>query len=143
LGYHSDAIKELMSLSRKLELSCGLATLLLAIIVSLIALRDDYQTALRLENEFHPFGDFLIVAVRFILPAFLVVLGAYVHAVKQAAWGRVALILGGLFLIGMFLVNLFLSLTFRRTDLWLGLNFLLPVLAIVTILASLLPRREA
>jgi hypothetical protein len=130
-------------LSRKLELSCGVLTALLAIIVSLMAIRDDYQTALRLENEFHPFGDFLIVAVRFILPGILVALGAYVHAVKQEAWGRVAIILGGLFLSSMFLFNLFLSLTFRRTDLWLGLNFLLPVLAIVTIIASLIPRREA
>lgn len=132
-----------MSLRRKLELCCGVITALLAFIISWMAFRTDYQTALRLENEFYPMRDFLIAAVRFILPGFLVALGAYAHAVKREAWGRVSIIVGGLFLIGMFLFNLFLSLAFWKTDLWLGLNFLLPMMAIVTIIASLLARREA
>jgi hypothetical protein len=59
---------------RKLELSCGVATALLGIIISLMALRTDYQTALRLGDEFHPMRDFLIVAVRFILLGLLVAL---------------------------------------------------------------------
>jgi hypothetical protein len=51
-------------LRRNLELSCGVATALLGIIISWMALRTDYQTALRLEDKFHPVRDFLLGAVR-------------------------------------------------------------------------------
>jgi hypothetical protein len=131
-----------MTLSKKVELIGGVATLCLTAAITTLLLRIDYQTALRLDQDYPLILYLSIAGVRFLIPGFLVALGSYVHAVKQYSWGRVMLLIGGPFLIIMFLVNAFVSLSFRRTDILLLLNLLLLVAAIVSLIGALIPRPE-
>ena len=131
-----------MTLSKKVEIIGGVATLCLTAVITILLLQIDYQTALRLEQNYPLLLYLLIAGVRFLIPGFLVALGSYFHAVKQYPWGRVMLLIGGTFLIIMFLVNAFVSLSFRRTDVLLLLNLLLLVAAMVSLIGALIPNPE-
>jgi hypothetical protein len=124
-----------MTFTRKLELGGGLATVLLAIVMTLHLLRDTQETALRLKNEPYLLETFLMGFFLYILPAALIALGAYAHAVKQKSWGFAAVIVGSLITV-ILLLLLFLALGPYAGNVWFLLNSLLTIAALITMSAS-------
>lgn len=126
---------------RRLELGGGVATVLLAIVVTLQILRETQETALRLKDESRLLQAFLMGFFLYILPASLVALGAYAHAVKQKSWGFAAVILGSAISV-ILLLLLFLALVPYAGNLWFLLNSLLTVAALLTMSASVAVHTE-
>jgi len=66
-----------MSIPRIVELSGGLATGMLGIIVAVTIFKDDFDISRRLENEFRPLRELLVLLIFFTAPnrwaAFLLV----------------------------------------------------------------------
>jgi len=83
-------------------------------------------------------ATFFFCFVLYILPTFLVAIGAYAHAAKRQLWGRVVLIAATLFLTVWFFLSLVVLV-------WSGrvlLSFLGILFAILTSIFSLLVRRN-
>jgi hypothetical protein len=92
-----------MSLARIVELSGGLATGLLGIIVAVTIFKDDFDTSRQLEQEFHPVAGVMVYLIVFVVPALLVVVGAYFHSVlRDSGPGRVMIFSGAHSLWGSF-----------------------------------------
>ena len=124
-----------MTFTRKLELGGGLATVVLAIVVTLHLLREMQEIALRLKDESRSLQAFLMGFFLYILPAVLIALGAYAHAVKQKSWGFAAVMVGS-FITVIILLLLFLALGPYAGNLWFLLNSLLTIAALITMSAS-------
>ena len=129
-----------MTIARKLELLCGTATALLGIIVALMMIRTDYETAQRLEEESHLLKGLIASLMIYIAPSSLVLIGAYLHAVMREPWGRAMILAGGAFSTSVF-VLLLLVLALSGVNLRFWLNFLLPVFAMATLIVSLFVRK--
>jgi len=121
-----------MKFLRKLEIGFGIATLVLALIVSVINFGPLYNVDIPLQ--------LLGAVVFFIAPALMVALGGYLHAMQRKSSGFNMLWLGGLFLTVMLFVHA-LGGVFYLYGLWRGLEILTPsVDAIASMIASLLVR---
>jgi uncharacterized BrkB/YihY/UPF0761 family membrane protein len=124
-----------MTLARKVELGGGIATVLLAIVVTLHLIRETQETALRLKDESRSLQAFLMGFFLYILPASLIALGAYAHAVKQKSWGFAAVMVGSVITV-ILLLLLFLALGPYAGNLGFLLNGLLTIVALITMSAS-------
>lgn len=130
-----------MSITRIVELSAGLATGLLGIIVGATIFKDDFDTSRQLEHEFRPLLEVLVILIFFTAPNLLVAIGAYFHAVRRDSGpGRLMIFFGSAFVIGLFLlfeINAGYAAMYR-----IGLRFWPVVSSLVTVLVSFLVRRE-
>lgn len=70
-----------------------------------------------------------------LLPASLIALGAYAHAVKQKTWGFAAVMIGSLITV-IILLLLFLALGPYAGNLGFLLNSILTIAALITMSAS-------
>jgi hypothetical protein len=122
---------------RKLELSSGLITAALAVLILFMLIREDQQAAELLKRDFPLYRSVLVGSLLFVLPGSLVLVGAYVHSVKEKSFGQLPLMIGALMNIVVFLL-FFFALAFRRLDFSFLVNFLLPVFAILTSVISVL-----
>jgi hypothetical protein len=129
-----------MDWKRRFEIICGLITGALGISVTLGALYVTDLTA-RTLDEPAPMFKALIVSIAFYgLPALLVAVGSYAHAVRSQSWGKALLIAASLFLTVWF----FLSLVLLVWSRWVLLSWLMVLLtgfAILTSVASLVVRK--
>ena len=118
-----------MSALRKFELICGILTFLLAITVSV---------ALALPRDFSQFWPSLPL---YNTPAFLVALGSYFHAVRRKANGFVVVIVASSILTLMMYPVIFGGFyVYGHRG---GLLGLAPVMAILTMIISILVERSA
>src|SRR6266481_1725950 len=94
-----------MSIPRIVELSAGLASGMLGIIVAVTIFKDDFDISRRLENEFRPLRELLILLIFFTAPNLLVAIGAYFHADRRDSGpGRLMIFFGSAFVVGLFLL---------------------------------------
>lgn len=120
---------------RRLEMVGGVATVVLAIVMTRHLIRETQETALRLKNEPYLLETFLMGFSLHLLPASLIALGAYAHAVKQKTWGFVAVMIGSLITV-IILLLLFLALGPYAGNLGFLLNSILTIAALITMSAS-------
>jgi hypothetical protein len=120
-----------MSIPRIVELNAGLATGMLGIIVAVTIFKDDFDTSRRLEREFRPLQEHLILLIFFTAPNLLVAIGAYFHAVRRDSGpGRLMIFFGSAFVLGLFLlfeINAGYAAMYR-----IGLRFWPVVLTLIT-----------
>jgi hypothetical protein len=128
-----------MTFVRKLELISGTATGLLGAAVTLNMLRTDYETMRRLSEEFPLFQELLVGLLLFLFPSLLVAVGSFLHAMKQQSRGRAMLLVGGSFISITFVLLLSQVAYYTRSQ-GFRLHFLLAVMAVAAITASLLVR---
>ena len=126
---------------RKLELVSGLGTGLLSVVLSLLMLKIDRDTAQRLEREFVMWDEVKLALGLFILPGLVIAIGSYLHTIKQNAWARVAIAVATLFFVTCFLISL-VAIVWVHPAVWPFLYALLIILAVLTTLMSLLTKRE-
>src|SRR5258705_2493971 len=118
-----------MTTSRRVEVLCGMLSALLAVIVLCTMLRPT------------SFSQFLQAIPFYLGPALLVAVGSYVHAIGRKKSGFVILVIGGSILTLGMLLAIFGG-AFYVYGLWGGLFGITPhVLAILTMIASLVARR--
>jgi len=130
-----------MAIARMVELIGGLGTGLLGIIVGIVTFKDDFEISQRLEHEFHPVRDFLILLLFFTIPNLVVATGAYFHAVRRdSGIGRLLIFFGGAFVVGLFL--LFELNAGYGAMYMIGLRFWPVVLTLLTAGISLAVREE-
>jgi hypothetical protein len=123
-----------MTRLRKLELVTGLGTALLAVVISLLMLKIDWDVAQHLERDFETLNELAVALVFFIVPGSVVAIGSYLHVVKRKGWGRFIVGVGSLYLIILFLVSL-VALVWLPA-LWPLLIILLTVFSIFTVVIS-------
>lgn len=127
-----------MNWKRRLELICGLITGALGIGVTLQTLYVTQLAGQMLRQRPPLLATFFSCLVLYILPTFLVAIGAYAHAAKRQLWGRMVLIAATLFLTVWFFLSLVVLV-------WSGrvlLSLLEVIFAILTSIASVLVRSE-
>lgn len=73
---------------KKLELSCGVGTAVVATALSLFVLKFDWDASVIVEQQFAVFKEMSLVLVLFMLPGGMVAVGSYAHAARRRAWGR-------------------------------------------------------
>ena len=131
----------LMSIARLVELIAGVATGLLGIIVGTILFKDDLDISRRLEQEFHPLREVLVILILFTGPNLLVAIGAYFHAVRRDPGpGRLMIFYGSGFVVGFFIL---FELNAGYSAMYmLGLRFWPVLLSLVTVLASFFVRSD-
>lgn len=124
-----------MSFLQRFELTSGLATGLLGIIVSLTMLQDELDTLRRMEREINIFPGLVVLFIFFLGPALLVAIGSYFQAVSgDSGRGRVMIFFGSSLLTIFFLL---FQITAGYGAMYrIGLRFWLVVLALVTLVAS-------
>jgi len=83
-----------LSTIRKLELTSGALTVLLATLLSLFVLKFDWDASLSVGYEFAVLRELGIVLMIFMFPGGLVAIGSYAHAAKRRTWGRLVLVVG-------------------------------------------------
>lgn len=128
-----------MILVRKLELTSGVATLVLGLIAPFC--RDGVADTFRLYRLWP--GLLLDASIFFIVPGLLVAIGSYLHAVKRKTVGFVVLLVGGIFLTLMMLIHM-LGGVFYVFGFWGGMAILSQgLLAIVTMILSVAGRTPA
>jgi|SRR6185295_2828371 len=128
-----------MTLTRKLELASGVATLVLGLVAPLC--RDGIADTFRLYSHWP--GLLLDALLLFVIPGLLVAIGSYFDAVKRKTAGFVVLLLGGIFLTLMMLIHMFGG-AFYVFGLWAGMAILSQgLLAILTIILSVVVRIPA
>lgn len=120
---------------RRLEMVGGVATVVSAIVMTRHLIRETQETALRLKNEPYLLETFLMGFSLHLLPASLIALGAYAHAVKQKTWGFAAVMIGSLITV-IILLLLFLALGPYAGNLGFLLNSILTIAALITMSAS-------
>ena len=131
-----------MHIARVVELSAGLATGLLGIIVTAIIFKDDLDTSRRLEHEFNPLQELFVLLIFFAAPNLLVAIGAYFHAVRRDSGpGRLMIFFGSAWLVGLFL--LFEIIAGYAAMYRLGLRFLPVVVTLITVVSSFAVRGES
>lgn len=121
---------------RNRELNYGLATSLVAICLSALVL-----TSPTMEKTFGSIWDRFIAIIFFNIPGLLVGFGSYVHAAKRQAWGQAMLLTGCVFVVATSLF-LFVILPLYRISAWPVLNLSFAFLASLTLLFSVLARKE-
>ena len=126
-----------MSVLRKLEIACGVATAMLGMAAAAQMLHMNIETMRRLERSFSVFQELLGASILYILPGLLVALGSYLHASRLRLWGLPMLLISSLLLTIMF-VLLVLNLAFYTPNTLFWLNLLFSALAIVTVIVALL-----
>jgi amino acid transporter len=130
-----------MTYLRKLEALSGLTTALLGATVTLNMLRTDYETMLRLNEDFPVFQELSVGLLLFLFPSLLVAVGSYLHAARRQPRGLVILTVST-FVLTFIFVGLFFALAFRTANLSFWLNLLLSVIAIVTMIIGLIVRAQ-
>jgi MFS family permease len=142
-GFGSDSTGEptLTSL-RKLELSCGIATAIIGILLSLFVLKFDSDAALIVQKQFVVARELLMVVLVFIFPSALVAVGSYLHASKRRAWGQVMLGIGWVAVVGIFLLFFIIPL-FGRINAWFVFNVSAVLLASLSLLFSVMAEKES
>jgi hypothetical protein len=126
-----------MTLARKLELTGGLATLVLGLIAPFC--RHGVADTFRL--YFLAPGLALDALVLFIIPGSLVAIGSYFDAVKSKTVGFVVLLVGGIFVTVMTLVYVFGGAIFYVFGLLGGIVILSQaLLAVLTMILSVAVR---
>jgi hypothetical membrane protein len=118
-----------MSFSRRIELGSGIATGFLWLAHSL-ALGGSYPDNLSLYLE-----SFLSGFISLGIPGLLVAFGAYAHAVREKAWGRVVLTVGCVLLILVFFLMAFGGIGYWG-KLVLFTTFAPSITGIITLIAS-------
>ena len=96
-----------MTIVRKLEVFSGLATALLGAAVTLNMLRTDYQTMLRLNEDFPVIQELSVGLLLFLFPSLLIAVGSYLHAVRRQPRGLVILVVST-FVLTFILLDCFL-----------------------------------
>lgn len=126
-----------MTLARKLELSSGVATLLLGLIAPFC--RHGVADTFKLYS-LGP-GLALDALVLFIIPGSLVAIGSYFDAAKRKTFGLVVLLVGGIFVTVMTLVYVFGGAIFYVFGLFGGIVILSQaLLAILTMIVAAVVR---
>jgi hypothetical protein len=120
-----------MNFLRRLELSCGVVTAVLGLLILLTLILEDQATARRLELEFPLYRTILVGCLFYVLPSFFVFAGSYLHAVKQNLGGQIVLIAASLWNVVIFLLSL-VPLVWAAASLWPLLSVLLTMFAIST-----------
>ena len=129
---------------RKLELICGVACAAVATLLSLFILKSDWDAAHIVEQQFAVFRELFLVLLLFMFPGLLVAIGSYAHVAKQRFWGRFVLAVGCVAAVGSFLfLFAILPMLFVRVNWWSLLNLSFVLLAILTIVFSLVARKES
>lgn len=132
-----------MTLTRRLEAIAGLTTGLLGIAAGCQMLTMNIATARRLERDFSLAEEVLGAAFLYALPALLIAIGSYVHALKLRPWGLYLVLISSTFAVILFLLSLF-NLAFRSPNLMFWLSLLVTSTAVATMMLSLLaPFRDA
>ena len=117
--------------------------MLLAALLSLFVLKFDWDASLGVGYEFVVLRELGTLVMIFMFPGSLVAIGSYAHAAKRRAWGRLVLIAGCLATIGsLFFLFAILPFAFARISTWSMLNLSFVLLAILTLIFSLLPGRN-
>jgi hypothetical protein len=127
---------------RKLELSCGIATVMIGMLLSLFVLKFDWDAALVVQKQFVVLRELLMVMLLFILPSALVAVGSYVHASKRRAWGQVMLGIGWLAVMAVFLLFFIIPL-FGKISAWSILNLSLVLLASLSLVLSVMAKKQS
>ncbi len=127
-----------MEWKRRLELLGGLATAGLGVIVVIGAVNESQQIAQTQQEPAATGKAFVVAMILYGLPALLVALGAFTHAIKRQPWGRMLLIAATVFLVVWF----FLSFPVLAWTAWFWPITLLTALAFLTSIISLLVRSE-
>ena len=128
-----------MTLAKKLELTSGVATLMLGLAAPFC--RHGVADTFRLYWLWP--GLVLDALVLFIIPGSLVAIGSYLDAVKRKTVGFVVLLVGGIFLTLMMLIHMFGGV-FYVCGFWGGIVILSQgLLAILTMILSLAVRTPA
>jgi hypothetical protein len=123
-----------MSIARVVELTSGLATGFLGIVIAAIGLKGDYDVSQQHGYEF-PLSTIPVLLIVFAGPNLLVAIGAYLHAVRRySGLGRVMIFFGSAFVIGLFL--LFQMRAGYAANYIIGLRFLPVVLTLMTVGSS-------
>lgn len=130
-----------MTRLRKLELVTGTLTGLLSVVLSLLMLKLDRDTAQQLEREFLIWDEVKVALGRFILPGLIIAISSYLHTSKRNAWARVAIAIPTLFLVSFFLISL-VAIVWVQPAFWSFLYALLIIFAVLTTLISLLVKTE-
>jgi hypothetical protein len=125
-----------MTLSRKFELTGGVATGVLGLVAPFCRHGADTFALFRLWP-----GLLLEALVLFIVPGLLVAIGSYVHSVGLKTWGFVMLSVCGMFLTVMSLIYFFGGAIFYLFGLSGGVIVLSQsLMAIITVISSLVGR---
>jgi hypothetical protein len=130
-----------MDWKRRSELICGLITGVLGIGVTVETMYVTQLTGQMLHEPPPMLATFLSCLVLYLLPTFLVAIGAYAHAAKRRLWGRLLLITASVFLTVWFFLSL-VGLVWSRWVLLSWLIVLLTAFAMFTSIISFLVRRE-
>ena len=127
---------------RKLELICGVACAAVATLLSLFILKSDWDAAHIVEQQFAVFRELFLVLLLFMFPGALIAVGSYAHAAKRRAWGQLVLVVGCVAMIGDILF-LLVILPFAQMNGHTILNLSFPLLAVLTLIFSLVARKES
>ena len=92
-----------MTLSRKIEIICGLSAALLGVVVFADVFVRDLAEHNRLGQRFQVNSGYVFEFLVFAFPGVIIVTAAYAHVVKEKMWGFVLLLLGGLLSSGLLL----------------------------------------
>ncbi|HEU5237454.1 MAG TPA: hypothetical protein VFU37_09955 [Pyrinomonadaceae bacterium] len=124
-----------MTFVRKLEVSGGIATLVLGLAAPFS--RNSFPD--RVGDSWTSAGFLLDLLVLFVIPGLLVAFGSFVHSVRRKKWGLVLLLIGGAFLTLMMFIHAFGG-TFYVWGLWSAVLIVLQALtAILTVILSATP----
>ena len=127
-----------MEWKRRIELLAGVATAGFGVIVVIGTVHQDQQAAQTLGEPAATGKAFVVAMILYGLPALLVALGAFTHAIKRQSWGKMLLIASTVFLVVWF----FLSFPVLAWTAWFWPITLLTGLAFLTLIVSLVVRRE-
>ena len=128
-----------MSIFRKLEVGCGLATALLGFAAAAEMFIEAMNVTRELHGEFNAFEATLVVSVIYLLPGLLIARASYVHASRARTWGIPVIIVCSLFLATTFLLLLFGGV-YHEPNLVFWIDFAVPSLAIATMAISIIVR---
>jgi|SRR5712692_8045875 len=86
-----------MTLSRKIEIICGVAAALLGIVVFADVFIRDVAEHNRLGGPFQVHSEYVFEFFGLAFPCLIVATAAYAHALRDKTWGFILLLVGGLF----------------------------------------------
>jgi hypothetical protein len=129
-----------MTFARKLELVCSVVLTLLEVVLAFFFFyHADKKSASSDETHFF----LLVTALFYALPVSLIISGSYFHIVKRKFAGMVILIIGcSLTVIIFFLWIYLIAILGGLANLWGKLYLLALVMAIITIIISLVVERQ-
>src|SRR5437660_1046645 len=130
-----------MSVLRKIELTGGVLTAGLSLIVLLLLLREDQEAAARLARNFPFYRSLLIGSLIFVFPGLLVFIGSYLHSIKKSLLGQFCVVGGALVAVGIFSLLFIQVGAFYSLHFAFWIHFWSVMSAIMTSIMSFLVRR--